>query len=54
MKKVKNQIITSDNYSELLIYDSEGNLKAKFLIDSDDVNRVSEYHWCFNNNYARS
>lgn len=41
-----NEIISYDNYAEIVLYDKSGNKIAKTKIDLDDINKVKKYKWC--------
>lgn len=40
-----NEIIIHKDYAELILYDNNGNEKAKSIIDIDDIEKIKNYKW---------
>ena len=54
-KNDANEIITHDNYAEIVLYDKKGNEKNRTLIDLEDIEKVKKYKWYSDNlNYVVS
>lgn len=47
-----NEIILYEDFAELILYDEDGNEKARALIDSEDVEKIKQYKWCYSNGYV--
>ena len=47
-----NDIIIYEDYAEVILYNRQGEEKARTLIDVEDVDRVREYKWGFNGRYV--
>lgn len=45
----KNEIVKHDNYAEIILYDKNGEEKAKAIIDLDDIEKCSNYKWSYCN-----
>ena len=50
----KNEIITYDDYAEIILYDRQSNEKCRAIIDLDDVDKVKDIRWSFDGRYVRS
>lgn len=49
-----NEIITYDDYAEIIIYDKYCNEKCRALIDIDDIDKVKNYKWRYSGRYILS
>ena len=49
----KNEIVTYDDYAEIILYDRQGNEKCRAIIDLDDIEKVKNYRWYFDGKYVR-
>lgn len=47
-----NEIVTYDDYAEIILYDKKGNEKARAIIDIDDIDKVKNIRWAFSYGYA--
>jgi len=48
----KNKIINYKNYCKICLYNRQNQEIKKTKIDLDDINKIKNYKWCFDNNYA--
>ena len=50
----KNEIVTYDDYAEIILYDRQSNEKCRAIIDLDDIDKVKDIRWLFDGRYVRS
>ena len=46
----KNEIVTYDDYAEIILYDRQGNEKCRAIIDLDDIEKIKNYKWSLKGN----
>ena len=50
----KNEIVTYDDYAEIILYDRQSNEKCRAIIDLDDIDKVKDIRWLFDGRNVRS
>lgn len=48
----RNEIVFYKNYAELILYDKQGNEKARTQVDLEDIEKINMYRWYENCGYA--